>query len=76
MLGTAIGTKFAPTYVSIFMDKLEKGFLKSQDLTPFLWCCYIDDVVFIWNHGEEKLALFLNDLNNYHPNIKPEVIEQ
>ena len=57
------------------MDKLEKGFPKSQDLTPFLWCCYIDDVVFIWNHGEEKLALFLNDLNNYHPNIKPEVTE-
>ena len=75
LLGTAIGTKFAPTYASIFMDKLESGFLKSQDLTPFLWCRYIDDVVFIWTHGKEKLALFLNDLNNYHPNIKFEVIE-
>ena len=58
LLGTAIGTKFAPTYASIFMDKLESGFLKSQDLTPFLWCRYIDDVVFIWPHGKEKLALF------------------
>ena len=75
LLGTAIGTKFAPTYASIFMDKLESGLLKSQDLTPFLWCRYVDDVVFIWTHGEEKLALFLNDLNNYHPNIKSEVIE-
>ena len=27
-------------------------------------------VFFIWTHGEEKLALFLNDLNNYHPNSK------
>ena len=23
---------------------------------------------FIWTHGEEKLALFSNDLNYYHPN--------
>ena len=31
--GTAIGTKFAPTYGSIFMDKLESDFLNSQELT-------------------------------------------
>ena len=70
LLGTAIGTTFAPTYASIFMDKLESGFLKSWELTPLLWYCYIDDVFFIWTHGEEKLASFLNVLNNYHPNIK------
>ena len=32
-----------------------------------LWYRYIDDAFFICSHGEEKLALFLNDLNNYHP---------
>ena len=26
--GTAIGTKFAPTYASVFTNKLESGFLK------------------------------------------------
>ena len=35
-LGTAIGTKFAPKYAIIFMDKLENDFLKSQELTPLL----------------------------------------
>ena len=35
--GAAIGTKFAPTYASIFMDKLERDFLKFQELTPLLW---------------------------------------
>ena len=50
------------------MDKLESDFLKSQE--PLLWYHYIDYVFFIWTHGEEKLALFLNDLNNFHPNIK------
>ena len=70
MSGTAIGTKFAPTYASIFIDKLESDFLKSQELTPLLWYHYIDDVFFIWTHGEEKLASFKDDLNSYHPNIK------
>ena len=70
LLGTAIGTKFAPKYAIIFMDKLENDFLKSQELTPLLQYRYTDDVFFIWIHGEEKLASFLNILNNYHPNIK------
>ena len=59
-------------YVSIFMDKLRSDFLKCQKLTPLLSHRYIDDVFFIWTHGEEKLALFLNDLNNYRPNITHE----
>ena len=30
----------------IFMDELETEFLKSQELKPFLWLCYNDDVFF------------------------------
>ena len=52
------------------MDKLESDFLKSKELTPLLWYRYINDVFFIWTHGEEKLALFLNVYNNLHLNIK------
>ena len=70
LLGTAIGTKFVPTYASIFIDKLDSYFLKSQELTPLLWYRYIDDVFFVWNNGEEKLASLINVLKNYHPNIK------
>ena len=69
--GTAIELKFAPTYASIFMDKRESDFVNSQELTPLLWYRYIDDVFFIWIHGgEKKLVSFINDLNNYHHNIK------
>ena len=70
MLGAAIETKFAPTYASTFMGKLESDFLKFQELTPLPWHHYNDDVFSIWTQGEEKLALFLNILKNYHPNIK------
>ena len=33
--GTAIGTNFKPP--CIFMDEVETGFFKSEELQPFLW---------------------------------------
>ena len=67
--GTASGAKFAPTYACIFMDKLENDFLNTQEYLPLVWYRYIDDIFFIWTHGEEKLKFFQADLNKYHPNI-------
>ena len=67
--GTAIDTKFALTYACIFIDKLETDFLNTQEYLTLVWYRYIDDIVFIWTHGEEKLKLFLDDLNKYPPNI-------
>ena len=45
--GTAIGTRFAPTYACIFMNEMETSFLKTQQLQPFSWLKYIDDIFFI-----------------------------
>ena len=62
--GTAIGTKFAPPYACIFMDDLETKLLQSQSLQPLVWFRYIDDIFFIWTHGNDKLEKFLDDLNS------------
>ena len=35
--GTAIGTKFAPPYACIYMDRVEQDFLETQELQPLLW---------------------------------------
>ena len=70
ILGTAINTKFAPTYAFIFMDETETNFLQTQEFQPLLWFRYIDDVFFIWNHGPDKLVSFMTEFNNYHCNIK------
>ena len=51
--GTAIDTKFALTYACIFIDKLETDFLNTQEYLTLVWYRYIDDIVFIWTHGEE-----------------------
>ena len=59
MSGTAIGTKFAPPYACIFMDRLENEFLDTQILKPLVWLRYIDDIFFIWTHSEEELKKFM-----------------
>ena len=43
--------------------KLGLNFLKCKSIS-------LDDIFFIWTHGKETLSLFLEDLNNFHPNIK------
>ena len=67
--GTTIGTKFALPYACIFMDEAETEFLKSQELQPFLWLRYIDEILFIWTHGTQELDSFFNELNKFHPNL-------
>ena len=51
------------------MDEVETEFLKSQELQPFLWLLYIDDIFFKWTPGTQKLDSFLNELNKFHPNL-------
>ena len=68
--GTAIGTKFAPPYAILFMADLEEKILNAFEEKPMIWWRYIDDIFFVWEHGEESLEKFLNKLNTFHPTIK------
>jgi len=68
--GTAMGTKMAPAFATIFMHKLEQAFLDTQTYKPLTWLRYIDDIYAPFTHGRDKLDAFLTDLNNFHPKIK------
>ena len=68
--GTAIGTKFAPSYAIITMGDFEEKALDGAELKPWLWWRYIDDIFMVWEHGEESLLEFITYLNNLHPTIK------
>ena len=68
--GTAIGTKFPPPYVILFMCYLEDKVLNSFIEKPLVWWRYIDDIFMIWQHGEEKIKEFLEILSRCHPTIK------
>ena len=52
------------------MAELEEEFLSEIELKPYLWWRYIDDIFFLWEHGEEKLKGFIEHLNEKHPTIK------
>ena len=68
--GTAIGTKFAPPYSILFMAELEEEILPKVEFKPYLWWSYIDDIFLLWEHEEEKLKSFIDNINKMHPTIK------
>ena len=47
-LGTAIGTKFAPSYANLFMARLEKRICENSGYHPYLWLRFLDDIFCIW----------------------------
>ena len=50
------------------MAALEKKILSK--VKKSVWWRYIDDIFFIWEHGEESLKEFINEINSFHPTIK------
>ena len=59
-VGTAIGTKLAPTYANIFMGRLENQILSNwTGRPPDLWRRYIDPIFTIWSGTEQELLNFL-----------------
>ena len=73
-IGTAMGTRVAPTYANLFMGWLEENILSSwsnqQHPNPYLWRRYIDDVMFIWRGEVQELNNFIEFINQQHPSIK------
>ena len=68
--GTAIGTKFAPPCSILFMAEMKEEILREVELKPYFWWWYIDDIFFIWEHGEEKLKEFIDVLNKKHSTVQ------
>ena len=69
--GTAIGTKAAPTYATIFMANLEKKLLGEwKGVAPEVWKRYLDDILALWTGSKEELIEFLRFINNFHNTIK------
>ena len=60
----------ALSYANLFMGKLEREFLWTQDMEPRVWWRFIDDIIAIWTHGEQALCRFIESLNHHHPTIK------
>ncbi|XP_071178031.1 uncharacterized protein [Mytilus edulis] len=66
----AMGTKIAPSYANIFMDKLEKQIIAASLSKPLSWFRFIDDVDMKWIEFQQKLDDFIRHANNAHHSIK------
>ena len=69
-LGTAMGTKMAPSYANIFMGIFEKQMLSTYHHKPFVYFRYIDDIFMIWTEGEDSLNKFLEHCNKQNKHIQ------
>ena len=45
-------------------------FLQVEDMKPWVWLRYIQDIFFIWTENENKRLGFLRRLNTFHLNLK------
>ena len=51
------------------MNQIEQTFLETQCKNLLISLRRIDDVFFIWSHGEQELEIFLKNLKNFTPNL-------
>ena len=68
--GTAMGTRMAPSYANLFMDRFERAFLAQEPILPLVWKRYIDDILCIWPGTRSELDSFLDRLNKAHRTLR------
>ena len=69
MQQTATGTRVVLSYARIFMHFLEKRIFTVSHLKPTMWLGFIDDIVIIWPHGDDKLTHLMTIINYFYPTI-------
>ena len=50
-----MGTRMAPAFANLFMGEFERKAIEIYVEKPFLWLRYVDDILMVWTHGNEKL---------------------
>lgn len=72
--GVAMGSVFAPSAASLFMNDFEQPFILDLSVNPFFrfinkFYCFIDDIFCVYT-DPQSLENFLNCLNSLHPSIR------
>ena len=68
--GTAMGTKTAVSFASIFMAHIETTILSKTVFKPTVWKRYIDDIFSLWDISKRDIKAFIEQANLHHPTIK------
>jgi hypothetical protein len=70
MTGTSMGSKFAPSFSSIYMHWFESTHLLNAPIQPIIWRRFINDIFAVFICTDEELQQFYEWLNNLHESIK------
>ena len=65
-----MGNNLAPPFAILFMNAMESRQLSESPESPICYRRYIDDILFMWTHGQAKLKEFANRFNTQHERIK------
>ncbi|XP_063781355.1 SCO-spondin-like [Pseudophryne corroboree] len=72
VMGTAMGTRFAPSYANLYMGLFEDTHVWGGDFGAnlVLYGRYIDDLFIIWDGDLTSAQQFVSSLNSNHFNLK------
>jgi hypothetical protein len=77
IIGTAMGTRAAPSYANLFLARkidpkiLELATFLANGTNPIsFFKRFLDDIFMVYNGSVESLHVFLTELNKLHPTIK------
>ena len=69
-MGTAMGTRAAPTFANIFMAKIDKWVLTASNSCAYFFKRFIDEIFMLWTGSETEFLDFMTQINSIHPTIK------
>ena len=68
--GTAMGTKYAPSYANIFMSDFEEKYIYTfPNFKGVLWLRFLDDIFCLWSGDDESIDTFVTYMNSIHDRI-------
>jgi hypothetical protein len=63
--GVAMGSPLFPIIANFYVEDCQKAAHEFAPLKPCCWFCCIGDTI-IWQHGPDRLKVFLHHLNSIH----------
>ena len=70
IMGLPMGTILSPYLANFYMDFIEQSALNSFSLKHSLWIRFVDDILFVWENGQDSLKVFLAHLNTFDSSIQ------
>ena len=69
-MGLPMDTSLSPFLATLYMEFIKTSALEKFSLKHQFSPWFVNDVISVWDHGEESLHSFLTHLNTLDPNLQ------